>query len=307
MEFGKNSIPTLSVIGCGRLGKAITRLFHEHEVFRVVDVLNRSLASSEQAVEFIGAGRPVGNMHDLREVDVTFISAADASIESIADNLACVGNFKSKIVFHASGSLSYLVLNSVARQGALIASTHPMVTFSDPKLAIRAVPGSYCSMEGHPDARIFLHRAFEKIGSNPFDLGDVSKSEYHAAAVFVSNYVTTVIHTGLELFTRVGMDHNSLLTILQPSIRSIVDSLFEEGTTKSLTGPISRGDANVIEGHLDSIKDNFPGKLELYRQLAKATVLISREKGLATSESLDRIDEILDSLEYQPNFTSDRS
>ena len=295
-----NSIPTLSVIGCGRLGKAITRLFHEQQVFQITHILNRSMESSEQAVNFIGAGTPLDNMSDLREVDVVFISASDSSVESIAKDLARTENCDAKIVFHASGSLSYRVLDSLAEQGALIASVHPMVTFSDPEHAVQAVPGSYCSMEGDADARIFLREAFKKIGSNPFDLGDVAKAEYHAAAVFVSNYVNTVVHTGLDLFARVGLDRKRSLKILQPGIASIVNSLLQEGTVESLTGPISRGDVNVIEGHLRALKANSPEILELYRQLAKATVPISREKGLADHESLDKIDALLDSTEFKP-------
>jgi len=91
------------------------------------------------------------------------------------------------------------------------------------------------------------------------------------------------------------------LKALQPAITSIVNSLFQEGTVQSLTGPISRGDANVIEGHLAALKENAPEKLELYRQLALATVPISRSKGLATKESLDRIDDLLNSPEFKPD------
>ena len=293
------SIPTLSVIGCGRLGKAITRLFNEHQVFQVVDILNRSMSSSEQAVKFVGAGRPIESISELRDVEVVFIAAADASIQTVAESLASASFYENTIVFHASGALSYHVLDSLAVQGALTASVHPMVTFSDPQLATQAVVGSYCAVEGHPDARQLLSRAFQKIGSNPFDLGDVSKAEYHTAAVFVSNYVTTVIHTGIDLFMRVGLEREHLLKALQPAITSIMTSLFNEGSVESLTGPISRGDVNVIEQHLNALKFNAPEKLELYRQLAQATVPISREKGLATSESLDRIEQLLNSLDYQ--------
>ena len=294
-----NLIPTLSVIGCGRLGKTITRLFHEKQVFQIVDILNRSLKSSDEAVRFVGAGRPIDRISNLEKVDVILISAADANIKSIAQELRRTGSHDSAIIFHASGSLSYHILDSLAERGALTASVHPMVTFSDPERATQDVPGSYCSIEGHPDARNILGDAFRNIGSNPFDLGDVSKSQYHAAAVFVSNYVTAVVHTGLDIFTQVGFDREHWLKVLQPGIASIVNSLFEEGTVASLTGPISRGDVNVIEGHLNALKTSSPENLDLYRHLALATVPISREKGLAASESLNKIEELLNLPEFK--------
>jgi predicted dinucleotide-binding enzyme len=41
---------SINIIGCGRVGKTLGRAWHSSGVYRVQDVLTRSLASAEQAV-----------------------------------------------------------------------------------------------------------------------------------------------------------------------------------------------------------------------------------------------------------------
>ena len=54
--------PTLNIIGAGHVGRALGRVFAASGCFAVQDVLTRQLASAQQAVDFIGAGRAVKGM-----------------------------------------------------------------------------------------------------------------------------------------------------------------------------------------------------------------------------------------------------
>src|SRR4051794_6847976 len=74
---------TLNIIGCGKVGKTLGRLWTEHGGFRVQDVLNRSLESGTEAISFVGAGRAVENYAGLRAADVYMIATAD---DRIADS-----------------------------------------------------------------------------------------------------------------------------------------------------------------------------------------------------------------------------
>src|SRR5689334_15094849 len=57
---------TINIIGCGKAGRTLARLWHEDGVFRIQDILNRSIQSAAEAAAFIGAGRAVAGYADLR-------------------------------------------------------------------------------------------------------------------------------------------------------------------------------------------------------------------------------------------------
>src|SRR4051812_33138953 len=98
---------TLSIIGCGKVGKVVGRLFHAASVFRIGDILNRSLSSASDAAEFIGAGRPVSSFAELGAADLYLIASSDDAIVPCAKELAASGlALDGAVVFHLSGALA---------------------------------------------------------------------------------------------------------------------------------------------------------------------------------------------------------
>lgn len=78
---------TLNVIGCGSVGKTLSRLWTQNGVFRVQSVLNRSLESGSRAVEFVGAGRAVDDYARLGPADLVMIATSDEAIETCCRRL----------------------------------------------------------------------------------------------------------------------------------------------------------------------------------------------------------------------------
>ena len=143
------SMKILNIIGCGRVGMTLARVWREHGCFKIQDVLNRTSSSAIRAVSFIGGGRVVGDYSEMAEADCVMISVADRSIADCAGQLAkvrCVKN--GTIVFHCSGSFPSSLLEELQEQGALIASIHPVKSFAVPELAVTSFAGTYCGVEG---------------------------------------------------------------------------------------------------------------------------------------------------------------
>ena len=82
------TLPTLNLIGAGRVGQTLARLWTQSGVFAVQDVLTRSPASAQSACEFIGAGTPVPSLDAMRSADVWLIATTDAQITAAAAALA---------------------------------------------------------------------------------------------------------------------------------------------------------------------------------------------------------------------------
>ena len=78
---------TLNIVGCGRVGQTLAHLWHQQGVLQVQDVVNRSAASAEQAVAFVGAGRACDAMAAMRPADYWMLAVPDAALADAAQQL----------------------------------------------------------------------------------------------------------------------------------------------------------------------------------------------------------------------------
>ena len=61
----------------------------------------------------------------------------------------------------------------------------------------------------------------------------------------------------------------------------------------ALTGPISRGDTQVVDAHLSAVAVQAPELLEFYKTLGLATVNIAVKQGLLTRNTIDELKKLL--------------
>jgi predicted short-subunit dehydrogenase-like oxidoreductase (DUF2520 family) len=106
-----------------------------------------------------------------------------------------------------------------------------------------------------------------------------SAALYHAGAVVVSNFFVALVDHGLRYFQALGADRKDALRAVLPLIRGTLANIESAGIPDALTGPIMRGDVQTVRGHLEALGDRAPGLLPLYRELARHTVAVAREKG----------------------------
>ena len=78
----------INIIGAGKLGKTIARLLVINKVGIIEGVCNRSLESSNTAVQFIGQGKAYATIADLPSADIVFITTSDDLIEHLNTALA---------------------------------------------------------------------------------------------------------------------------------------------------------------------------------------------------------------------------
>ena len=271
---------TLNIVGAGRAGRACARLWAQAGIFEIQDVLTRSRESAAEGVKFIGAGRAVGGLAEMRGADVWMIATRDDAIAPSIRVLAASGKLApGNVIFHVSGATPSSELAPAKQCGALIASVHPIKTFSDAELAARTFPGTFCGAEGDAGALKVLKPAFEGIGATVFDIVPESKSIYHAGGVFASNYLSALIESALRCHEKAGIPRTASLKALEPMVRATVDAIFENGPERALTGPISRGDVAMIRRQLEALKrwDREVG--ELYRRMGLVTVDLAEADG----------------------------
>jgi len=267
------SKPTLNLIGAGRVGQTLARLWTQAGVFAVQDVLTRSPASAQTACDFVGAGVPVAHLDAMRPADVWLIATTDAQIAASAAALAAqaaqwpalapasrthqIGLATARptaaqaaapfpIAFHCSGALGADQLAPLAALGWHTASAHPILSFATPQAACAQFPGTPCALEGHPAAHALLQDAFSAIGAQCFEVRSQDKLLYHAAAVFATNFLPVLQSVAEDAWRATGVPETLLPHLRASLLNNAVANITRLGPQGALTGPAARGDIAAI-------------------------------------------------------------
>lgn len=238
--------PTLNIIGAGHVGRVLGRLFAASGAFVVQDVLTRSQAGADAAVGFIGAGRALADMDCMRDAAVWMLAVGDDQIGAVCAQLAACHALAGAIVFHCSGARSSAQLAAASDAGALAASVHPIRSFADPAQVAQHFGGTFCGIEGAPGALAVLTPALLAIGAQPVPIDAQAKTVYHAASVFASNYLATVLDAALRAYQAAGVPEALARALAQPLAAESMANVFRLGAPAALSGPIARGDMDTV-------------------------------------------------------------
>ena len=285
---------TLNIIGCGRVGRALARLWVQGGALEIQDVFDRSPAQSRAAVAFIGQGRALDAVGQMRGADAWMLTPPDDQIVACCTALAASGVLAAgNIVFHCSGALPSRDLAPAAARGAVVASVHPLKSFADPAAAAQTFRGTYCAAEGDAAALAVLRPAFERAGGIVSDIDPGFKTIYHAASVIVCNYLTALLETGLRCYEKSGFERGTALRMMEPLVRETLDNVFRLGTVQALTGPIARGDFAVVAHQVEALGAWDARVAAIYQQLGVVAVELARAQGKADADALAAIERVL--------------
>lgn len=281
---------SLSIIGCGHVAKILGYLWHKSKSVIIKDVVNQSLSRAEQSVEFIGAGNALCSKDKFQNADIFAIGCGDDQIETCLELLLSQDLIKKNtIVFHFSGAKSSLVLNPAKQLGAHCASLHPVKSFADPSLAIQSFSNTYCGLEGDDEACLALETLVKSIKGNCFYIKPDNKLTYHAASVFASNYLVALQELSIQAFIHSGVERELAMNILEPIVKETTENIFQLGTAHALTGPIARGDHQLVTDQFEAIRNWSKDPAEIYRLMGQLCVDLSDRKEAANKEDLEHI------------------
>lgn len=264
MKFG--------IIGAGIVGTALavkleeaghqcigvhTRSRHSYHRFR--SYINKDHLSLEELVP---------------SVECLFITTQDAMIRTIAENLSSKALLQpGQVWIHCSGSLPSTILRVDERIPLRYLSIHPLQAFASVENALAILSGTHFGIEG--DEEELGEGIVKDLGGIPHRVRPAQKTLYHAGAVVASNYLVVLASLAVDLFAEAGIEKEEALASLLPLMRGTLSNLEQTGLPQALTGPIARGDVQVVQGHLD----NLPLKLvEIYRSLGSKALELGESK-----------------------------
>ena len=270
---------SLAILGAGRVGRGVGKRLRELG-WNIRSVAARSEASAKKAVRFIGAGQAqVGVSRLALDANVILLTVADDGIADVAKELADIAGeeLRGKVVLHTSGALPASdVLGPLRAHGASVASMHPLQTFSG--VGVPALEGKVFAIEGDEVAVRTARRIARALGGVPVSVSSEKKPLYHAAGAFASGLVLALEEAGVQTLMASGMKRREAVRALLSLSRQVLEHYEKWGPNVAWTGPLSRGDYQVVARHQAALQEAKPEFLEAYQVLSRlAAQVLSRD------------------------------
>jgi len=263
--------PSVAIVGAGNLGTALALSLREAG-YGVTEVVARATPGSRRRAQKlarrVGAKVVVTGREEI-SAQVVWICVPDREIRNCAEALSNVGNWRGKIVFHASGALGSRELRGLKRRGAAIASVHPLMTF------VRGVAPSLAgvpfAVEGDAKAVRMARRIVHDLGGQSFAIREDRKAAYHAWGSFASPLLVALLVTTERVAAEAGLSRAEARRRMLPIIRQTLANYARHGPDRSFSGPIIRGDGSTLEKHLRLLR-KLPDARHVYLALARSAL-----------------------------------
>jgi predicted short-subunit dehydrogenase-like oxidoreductase (DUF2520 family) len=271
---------TLAIVGAGRVGRALGRRLRELG-WNIGAIVAQSEASARRAVRFIGAGSAHAGMpRRIVASTVILISTPDGAIAEVARDLARVGaeELRGKVVLHTSGAQDAGVLSPVRHCGAAIGSMHPLQTFSG--VSVPSLEGRVFAIEGDVMAVRTARKIARALGGAPLQIDAPDKPLYHAACTLAAGHALVILEAAIQLMMSLGLKRGEAMRALLPMTRQVLQNCERLGPRAAWTGPLARGDYEVVVSHVNALQQYSVEYREAYEALNRlAERVLARDPG----------------------------
>ena len=286
----------IGFIGAGKVATAFGRYLHGHGLL-ISGYYDRHAEKISHAASQTRSRQFTNAFETTRHSDIVLITTRDDQIAGVCQDLCSQGGVgREHMVGHMSGAHSSRILSQADRLGATVFSLHPLQAFADEDKALAELPKSYFSLEGDEQRLEPVKEILSRIGNPYFCISPEHKSLYHLSACMLSNYLVTLMDSGLAALERSGIERDNGFKAMRPLIEGTLSNIARMGTAQALTGPIARGDAGTVDEHLRALDQPGLEDIEsVYRhmglytlKLAERHVLQSPQKAASVREKLQQ-------------------
>jgi predicted short-subunit dehydrogenase-like oxidoreductase (DUF2520 family) len=243
------------VVGVGRLGSAIC--VQLRKAGWPVTVRTQSPAGRRQARRL---GLAEADTAALSRAELCLLTVPDGAVRAVASAVAPLLGRSTGLV-HCAGALTLEVLQPAAA-GRPTGSFHPLVSVTGPEtpLAGHSVAIATRSRVLAP----LLGRLAQALGLRALRVPEEGRAAYHAGAAMAASGLLALLDAAVAAWGAAGVSERDALAALAALMRSAVAGAEVRGTVAALTGPVVRGDAEVVQAHVRGLP---PAVLPIYLAL----------------------------------------
>lgn len=269
---------TVGIISAGRVGTALgVALERAEHVVVACSAISR--ASRQRAERRLPDTRILPVQDVASNAELLLLSVPDAELAGLVAGLATTGAVKpGTIVVHTSGANGIGVLAPLTGLGCIPLAIHPAMTFTGSDEDIARLSGACFGITAADEVGYAVAQSLVlEIGGEPFGVREDARALYHAALAHAGNHVITVLLDAVEAL-RSALRGEELLgqevvgdapggiaeRVIAPLARASLENALQRGQA-ALTGPVARGDAAAVAGHLEALSAVKPELAQAYR------------------------------------------
>lgn len=274
----------VGIISAGRVGTALGVALEraDHVVVACSAISRASLLRAQRRLP----DTPVLPPPDVAAAaELLVLAVTDSELPGLVSGLAATSAVRpGTIVAHTSGANGVAVLSPLSEQGCIPLAIHPAMTFTGADEDIARLADTCFGITAADDVGYAIGQSLVlEMGGEPFSVREDARVLYHAALAHASNHLVTVLADALEAL-RAAIRGGELLgqqpvenqpggiaeRIVGPLARAALENTLQRGQA-ALTGPVARGDAAAVAGHLRALEGADPHLAQAYRVNALRT------------------------------------
>lgn len=269
----------IAIVGPGRVGSAFGHRLSKRgcDLLGFIGPPHRV----EQAVLFARAGQALEGSAVARAHVVVFAVGDEDLAHAVATAVRSGPPRSCSLWLHTSGRHDLSVFDPARGLGIRRGSLHPVAPFADAASGLRAMAGAPAVIDGDARSLRLLHRLCELLGMVPVTWAGTDRAGYHAGCALAANGLTALYGLCQDVFATAG-------GFAAEERRRLVDALMaaalrgssERGAVAALSGPVRRGDADVVAAHVQSLSGLLPDALPAYRALMLRALELAVAAGL---------------------------
>lgn len=296
MKMIKNDTK-IGIIGAGMVGLPLAELLAEKNLLDFILIRNPEKAAN--APEIIRNNAIIYNdisqIHNLP--DIIVLTVKNNAYKEIADKLA--EHFKNylanKYIFHTSGPMNLEVLEPLKNNGSYIFAAHPFQTFyeADKSVFNNLIWGIDRGNTPLDD----ISKIISLLNGKPLCLNDFQiahKDQYHLIAVACSNFLFGIIEFAKLLGAEINLNNKELISQIVYHTIEVGLNNFNNLDKFPISGPLSRGDKEVLQGHINSLKDAEQLQ-SAYKYFSLATLELLEQSNIIAQDKAREIKELMKS------------
>ncbi|AJK45313.1 NADP oxidoreductase, coenzyme F420-dependent [Burkholderia plantarii] len=290
------SVPRLGFIGAGRLARCLARRFAQAG-FPVVAIASRSAASAQALAAPIDGCVAVANAQAVVDAaDLIFVTVSDDGIGPVAASLRFdPARAPAQALVHCSGASSVELLAPARAQLAQTGGFHPLYLFGGADADLTRIEGCSVTIEADGTLRPVLDALAAALGCHPLAIPSGGRMLYHAAAHYAASFALCGLAEAVALWRQLGMNEADALRALLPMLSGTIETARDKGLANALAGPVSRGDAGIVERQLALLDELGDDHAVLYALMTRRAVGLARRRAVPPA-GLDALAGSVDAL-----------
>ncbi|MGF2947518.1 Rossmann-like and DUF2520 domain-containing protein [Mycobacterium sp. Lab-001] len=281
----------VGIISAGRVGTALGVAL-ERADHVVVACSAVSDASRRRAQRWLPDTPVVAPQDVAVGAELLLLAVPDSELPGLVAGLAATSAVRpGTIVAHTSGANGVGVLAPLTPDCIPLA-IHPAMTFTGSDEDIRRLPDTCFGITAADDVGSAVGQSLVlEMGGEPFCVREDARVLYHAALAHAGNHIVTVLADALDAL-RAALRGQEVLglgvppagggqivddqpggiaeRIVGPLARAALENTLQRGQS-ALTGPVARGDAAAVAGHLAALAKVDSDLAQAYRVNALRT------------------------------------